>query len=121
MDRIGQWLALFFDGLPYSEAAAAARDRIGRALRDAAPDELAARYGSYESLAALGGYTPEDAAGWRSTEALRDAAGLKKELRGQRRRAYAACSTGRGRWAARPCSAATTITTTCPWNTRASA
>lgn len=92
MDRIGQWLALFFDGLPYSEAAAEARDRIGRALRDAAPDaapdELAARYGSYESLAALGGYTPEDAAGWRSTEALRDAAGLKKELRGQRRRAY---------------------------------
>ena len=84
MNRIKQWIAMFFDSLPYSEETAEARDIIEQALQntasDAAPDELAAKYGSYEKLAAIGGYTPEDAAGWRSTEALRDRAAIKKEL-----------------------------------------
>ena len=88
MNRIEQWIAMFFDSLPYSEETAEARDKIEQALQntapDAAPDELAAKYGSYEKLAAIGGYTPEDAAGWRSTEALRDSAAIKKELRQQR-------------------------------------
>ena len=88
MNRIKQWIAMFFDSLPYSEETAEARDIIEQALQntasDAAPDELAAKYGSYEKLAAIGGYTPEDAAGWRSTEALRDRAAIKKELRQQR-------------------------------------
>ena len=92
MNLIEQWIALFFDRLPYSEEAAEARGKIERALQnkapDAAPDELAEKYGSYEKLAAIGGYTPEDAAGWLSTEALRDRAAIKKELRQQRWRVY---------------------------------
>ena len=76
MNLIEQWIALFFDRLPYSEEATEARGKIERALQnkapDAAPDELAEKYGSYEKLAAIGGYTPEDAAGWLSTEALRE-------------------------------------------------
>ena len=92
MNLIEQWIALFFDRLPYSEEATEARGKIERALKnkapDAAPDELAEKYGSYEKLAAIGGYTPEDAAGWLSTEALRDRAAIKKELRQQRWRVY---------------------------------
>ena len=92
MNLIEQWIALFFDRLPYSEEATEARGKIERALQnkapDAAPDELAEKYGSYEKLAAIGGYTPEDAAGWLSTEALRDRAAIKKELRQQRWRVY---------------------------------
>ena len=84
---IEQWIVLFFDRLPYSEETAEARGKIEQALQntapDAAPDELAAKYGSYEKLAAIGGYTPEDAADWRSTEALRDRVAIKKELRQQ--------------------------------------
>ena len=82
MNLIKQWIALFFDRLPYSEETAKARGQIEQALQntapDAAPDELAEKYGSYEKLAAVGGYTPEDAAGWRSTEALRDRTDINK-------------------------------------------
>ncbi len=90
--RIKQWMSLFFDGLPYSEDAAKARKRIEAALceqaADAQPDELAARYGSYEALAALGGCSAEEAKAWRSTESLRGGDAVKKELRGQRWRVY---------------------------------
>ena len=45
MNLIEQWIARFFDRLPYSEEAAEARAKIERALQnkasDAAPDELA--------------------------------------------------------------------------------
>lgn len=98
--RIKQWVALFFDDLPYSEETARARERIEAALNeqaaDAQPDELAARCGSYEALAALGGYSAEDARAWRGTEALRDGADVKSELRAQRWRVYiaAACLAG---------------------------
>ena len=75
-DRIRKFIGLFFDELPYSAETAEACEKIGRALEeaapDAAPDELAADYGSYEKLAALAGYTEEDARAWRSTEKLRD-------------------------------------------------
>ena len=91
-DRIRKFIELFFGGLPYSEAAAEARVRIGEALNekapDASPEELAAEYGSYEKLAALGGYSPEDALAWRSTESLRAVDDIKKELRCQRRRIW---------------------------------
>ena len=90
--RIKQWVSLFFDGLPYSEEAAQARVRIESALEekapDAAPDELAAQYGSYEKLAETAGYSREEAKAWQSTEALRDGDAVKKELRAQRWRAY---------------------------------
>ena len=98
--RIRQWMSLFFDDLPYSEETARARARIEAALNeqaaDAQPDELAARCGSYEALAALGGCTAEDARAWRGTEALRDGAAVKRELRAQRWRVYliAACLAG---------------------------
>ena len=63
--RIKQWVSLFFDGLPYSEEAAQARARIESALEekapDAAPEELAAQYGSYEKLAETAGFSPEEA------------------------------------------------------------
>ena len=90
--RIKKWVDLFFDELPYSEEAAQARVKIEKALEetapDAAPDELAARYGSYEKLSALAGCSEEEARAWRSTEALRDGDEVKKELRAQRWRAY---------------------------------
>lgn len=90
--RIKQWVSLFFDGLPYSEEAAQARVRIESALEekapDAAPEVLAAQYGSYEKLAETAGFSPEEAKAWRSTEALRDGDAVKKELRAQRWRAY---------------------------------
>ena len=90
--RIRQWVALFFDGLPYSEEAAQARMKIESALEekapDAAPEELAARYGTYEKLAETAGYSPEEARAWRSTEELRDCDAVKKELRRQRWRVY---------------------------------
>ena len=91
-DRIRKYIGLFFDELPYSTETAEACEKIGKALEeaapDAAPDELAADYGSYEKLAALAGYTEEDARAWRSTEKLRDIGEVKKELRRQRWRSY---------------------------------
>ena len=91
-DRIRKYIGLFFDELPYSAETAEACEKIGRALEEAAPnaapDELAADYGSYEKLAALAGYTEEDARAWRSTEKLRDIGEVKKELRRQRWRSY---------------------------------
>ena len=68
-DRIRKYIGLFFDELPFSDDAAQAREKIGKALEetapDALPDELAARYGSYEKLAALAGYTEAEAKAWR--------------------------------------------------------
>ena len=91
-DRIRKYIGLFFDELPFSDEAAQAREKIGKALEEAAPDalpdELAAQYGSYEKLAALAGYTEAEAKAWRSTEALRDRGEVKKELRRQRWLAY---------------------------------
>ena len=53
-DRIRKFIGLFFDELPFSEEAEAARTRIEKTLEetapDAAPDELAAAYGNYEKL-----------------------------------------------------------------------
>ena len=90
--RIERWVALFFDELPYSEQAAQARDKIEKALADAAsdaaPDELAARYGSYEKLAEAAGYSVAEAKAWQSREELRDGEAVKKELRAQRWLAY---------------------------------
>ena len=87
-NRIHKFIELFFDGLPYSDEAAEARVKIEKALDEAAPnaapDELAAEYGSYEKLAALAGYSAEESKAWRSTEELRDGAEVKKELRRQR-------------------------------------
>ena len=91
-DRIRKFIGLFFDELPYSEEAEAARAKIEQTLEeaapDAAPDELAAAYGSYEKLAALAGYSAEESRTWRSTETLRDGGEVKKELRRQRWRVY---------------------------------
>ena len=56
MNLIEQWIALFFDRLPYSEEAAEARGKIERALQntapDAAPDDWKAlpKYGSASFL-----------------------------------------------------------------------
>ena len=87
-ERIRKFIELFFDGLPYSEETAEARVKIENALEEkaphAAPDELAAEYGSYEKLAALAGYSAEESRAWRSTEELRSPAEIKKELRLQR-------------------------------------
>jgi hypothetical protein len=87
-ERIRKFIGLFFDELPFSGELAEAREKIGKALEEtaanAAPDELAAEYGSYEKLAALAGYPAEEAKAWRSTEALRDGGEVKKELRRQR-------------------------------------
>ena len=83
---------MFFDALPYSEESARARVKIESALEEAAPnaapDELAAAYGSYEALAALAGYPAEATKAWRSTEALRSGDEVKKELRRRRWLAY---------------------------------
>ena len=91
-DRIRKFIGLFFDELPFSEEAAAARNKIEKALVDTAPDatpeKLAAEYGSYEKLAALAGYSAEESKAWRSTESLTDGKEVKKELRRQRWRAY---------------------------------
>ena len=38
MNLIEQWIALFFDRLPYTEEAAEARGKIERALQNTAPD-----------------------------------------------------------------------------------
>lgn len=87
-DRIQKFIAFFFDDLPYSAEAVEARKKIRNELETiepgASPDQLAAKYGSYERLAQLGGYTKEDAANWRSEETLRDESVLKKEIRQQR-------------------------------------
>ena len=91
-NRIHKFIDFFFDGLPYSAKTAEARRKIEEALvkseSDASPDKLASDYGSYEKLAALGGYTAEDAEQWRNTETARDIAAVKKDLRQQRQRAY---------------------------------
>ena len=91
-DRIRKFIGFFFDDLPYSAEAAEARDKIEKELAaagsKASPDELAEKYGSYEKLALLGGYTEKDAANWRSEEVLRDETSLKKEIRQQRRRSW---------------------------------
>ena len=91
-ERIRKFIGLFFDELPFSDEAAEARGKIAAALSeqaaDAAPDELAASYGSYEKLAALAGYSAEESKAWRSTEALRNSGEVKKELRRQRWLAY---------------------------------
>ena len=90
--RIKQWVALFFDGLPYSEDTVKARDAIETALEnqaaDASSEELAARYGSYKALAALGGYTEEDVRAWRSDETAEDEKTTRSVFRAQRRRVY---------------------------------
>ena len=69
-ERIRKFIELFFDGLPYSDETAEAREKIENALEEkapnAAPDELAAEYGSYEKLAALAGYSAEESKAWRS-------------------------------------------------------
>lgn len=91
-NRIHKFIDFFFDDLPYSAKTAEARDRIEKVLTDnesdASPDKLASDYGSYEKLAALAGYSAEDAAQWRITETARDIAAVKKELRQQRWRVY---------------------------------
>ena len=91
-NRIHKFIDFFFDGLPYSTKTAEAQTRIERLLiereSEASPDKLASDYGSYEKLAALAGYTAEDAAQWRNTETARGITAVKKELRQQRWRAY---------------------------------
>ena len=81
-----------FRRAPYSEESAQARVKIENALEEAAPnaapDELAAAYGSYETLGALAGYPAEATRAWRSTEALRSGDEVKKELRRRRWLAY---------------------------------
>ena len=58
-ERIRKFIGLFFDELPFSEGTADARRKIEKALEEAAPnaapDELAASFGSYEKLGALAG------------------------------------------------------------------
>ena len=80
-ERIKQWIGFFFDGLPYSEEAVNAREKIEEAMlervADASPEELAERYGSYEKLAGLAGYNAEQVKTWRSTEALPDSDDVK--------------------------------------------
>ena len=51
MNLIEQWIALFFDRLPYSEEAAEARGKIERALKNKAPD--AAPDNSPKSMAVM--------------------------------------------------------------------
>lgn len=84
--RIKQWVSLFFDGLPYSEDAAQARVKIESALEekapDAAPEELAAQYGSYEKLAETAGYSPEEAKAWRRPGASAVQKEIKKRKNG---------------------------------------
>ena len=91
-ERIRKFIGLFFDDIPYSEETEQARLNIEKTLvekaSDEPPDILASKYGSYEKLAALAGYTEEEARAWRSTETLRDSREVKKELRRQRRLAY---------------------------------
>ena len=49
---------------------------------------MAAAYGSYEKLAALAGYSAEEAHTWRSTETLPEEDTVKNGLRRQRWRVY---------------------------------
>ena len=91
-ERIRKFVGFFFDELPFSETTEEARGKIEKALEETAsnalPDELAEKYGSYEKLAALAGYSAENSKAWRSPEATRDGADVKRELRRQRWRVY---------------------------------
>ena len=90
--RIEEFADLFLNDLDYSPAFAEANDRIRAALQEKAKElsfeELAESCGSLEKLAALAGYSAQDAKLWRGSGTALDADTLKTELRIQRRRIY---------------------------------
>ena len=69
--RIEGFADLFLNNLDYSPAFAEANDRIRAALQEKAKElsfeELAESYGSLEKLAALAGYSAQDAKLWRGS------------------------------------------------------
>ena len=90
--RIEEFADLFLNTLDYSPAFAEANDRIRAALQEKAKElsfeELAESYGSLEKLAALAGYSAQDAKAWRGSGTALDTGTLNKELRIQQRRIY---------------------------------
>ena len=92
-ESIRSYVEGFFERIPFSEAAFAAKDKIMRALDEksaqgATFDALVADYPSLSALAALVGCSEEDVAAWRSQDHLMGQEGLKKAFKRKRKNAY---------------------------------
>ncbi len=100
--RLKNLAGLHFEDVPYSLEVIKARGVIESALLgeckrllkeghgDAeAFEEIASRYGKLSAMAGLAGYTEEDAARWRTGEAVKDFSLVRRETKRQRRRIYA--------------------------------
>ena len=96
--RIRRLVGLLFEDIPYSPETAAAEEQIAAALDqkykeraseispDAALDEIISQYGRLSDMAALAGYSPEQAAAWREAGDAVSEKPLRKSLRRQRLR-----------------------------------
>ena len=96
--RIRRLVGLLFEDIPYSPETAAAEEQIAAALDqkyteraaetspDAALDEIISRYGKLSDMAALAGFSPEQAAAWREAGDAVSEKPLRKSLRRQKLR-----------------------------------
>ena len=96
--RIRRLVGLLFEDIPYSPETAAAEEQIAAALDqkykeraseispDAALDEIISQYGRLSDMAALAGYSPEQAEAWREAGDAVSEKPLRKSLRRQRLR-----------------------------------
>ena len=84
-DRSDKWTDLFFDELPYSEEMMRAKQKVRVALSEEESsfsfETIAEKYNTLDRLAALVGYTSEDAERWRKGGKILDLKGTKKSLR----------------------------------------
>ena len=93
--RIRQLTGLVFEDIPYSPETAAAEEQIAAALDkayteraaettpDEALDEIISKYGRLSDMAALAGFSPEQAAAWREAGDAISIRPLRKSLRRQ--------------------------------------
>ena len=83
----------FFENIPYSEAAFAAKEKMVAALEEARQragsfEALVGEYPSLNALAALAGYTEKDVRQWRSTEGLTGPEELRRLFKRKRRNVW---------------------------------
>ena len=94
--KIRTLIEMVFDNIPYSDEVVAAQRKIESALHaeydgqdsSKTADDMLEQYGSLQKLAALAGFSAEDAERWRSSGNALDSRPLKKELRRQHLRIW---------------------------------
>lgn len=100
--RIEQLVSLYFQGIPFSVQTLEAQQAIQGALeqqlnqltpelgQEAAFEAVVQRYPRLADMAALAGYSSEEAESWRRTDQAKGLSLVKKQLAWQRRRIYVA-------------------------------